>query len=764
MRKALLALFAALPLAVSAAPSAVVKEEVDWSKFLGGLDPVWEQLPRQWNEGAFVGNGQLGMMVFASLADNRIDFHLGRADVTDHRKAPDRKTSMGVPGANVFFDFPRLDIGRIALRPAGKIRDGSLRIDLWNAEITGVVRTDRGELSIRALTVRDQMVNLVEVTSTEKDEAGSPLPWRWEFLPGNPDSPRALTNPDQAAKQGYISNPDPQITSEDGVPVCVQRLDAGGDYATAWLETRDGAKGLLWVSTANEVPLSGKSASVAAADVKNAAAVGVDAVVGAHRTWWHDYYPKTFLSVPDGLLQAFYWIQIYKLGSAWRENAPAIDLFGPWFRVSSWPGIWWNLNIQLTYWPVYAGNRLEIGKNYIDLVDSQFDTTFASGINGKTIGDFAWALHNYWLQLRFAGDWSAIEQKWVPKATRVVEAYKKRLEPNAAGRLELPGLGSPEFHGFAPFRNTNYNLGLLRWLLAALIEADAHASSPSPQSAEWAKLQSELVDFPVDANGLMIGSDQPLDESHRHFSHLLPLYPLFVMSPDDPTSRELLIRSVKHWHGIGGGEALAGYSFTGGAAIYAALGLGDDAVAMLHEFLANAKGRGKVLPNTMYVETGGRNPVIETPLSAASSITDLLIQSWGGKIRVFPAVPEAWQSACFRDLRAAGGFLVSASRKDGRTEWVAIHSEKGEPCLISVPGWSGALRSVGASAEANEVAAGTYQVRLGTGQSVVLVPAGHEIDPVVRPVSTGTNPFGVKLGRQLEGDQSWPVPPRKNSN
>ncbi|MBC8039633.1 MAG: hypothetical protein H7Y06_03755, partial [Opitutaceae bacterium] len=96
-----------------AAP-ALVRDEIDWPAFLSRHDPVWEQLPRQWNEGAFVGNGQLGVMLYATLADNRLDFHLGRADVTDHRKAPDRQTSMGVPGAGVFFDFPRLDVGRMA--------------------------------------------------------------------------------------------------------------------------------------------------------------------------------------------------------------------------------------------------------------------------------------------------------------------------------------------------------------------------------------------------------------------------------------------------------------------------------------------------------------------------------------------------------------------------------------------------------------------------------------------------------------------------
>lgn len=64
-------------------------------------------------------------------------------------------------------------------------------------------------------------------------------------------------------------------------------------------------------------------------------------------------------------------------------------------------------------------------------------------------------------------------------------------------------------------------------------------------------------------------------------------------------------------------------------------GKGNDALAYLNKLF------GRFLSvNTLYRESG---PVIETPLSGAQSIHDMLLQSWGGKIRVFPAVPDAWQ-------------------------------------------------------------------------------------------------------------------------
>lgn len=746
-------------------PSPVVK--VDWPEFLARQDLVWEQLPRQWNEGAFTGNGQLGTMFYADPAGDALIFHIGRADVTDHRKAPDRKTSMGTPGAGVMYDHPRLDLGRFVLHPAGKILGGTVRQDLWNAEVTAQIKTERGELRIRFFTPRTRMAQIYEVTSTETGASGKPLPWRWEFRPGNPDSPRAQIEAAQnKPKADYVSNPDPVLTEIDGTPVCVQPLLAGGDYATAWvsLPGADGRSGRLVVSTANEVPAAGKSASTAAAEVRRVAAEPLAEVEREHRAWWHAFYPKTFLSIPDARLEAFYWIQMYKLASAWREDAPAIDLNGPWFRVTQWPGVWWNLNIQLTYWPVYAGNRLEIGRNYLDLVDGLFDTTFVGSAKGKTFGDYVWALHNYWWQLRFAGDWEGVEKRWVPKARVLAEAFTARLVRNTDGKLGLPAMGSPEYKGFQTFNDTPYNLGLLRWLLTALIEASERSGQPdSAEVAAWKQTLAEMVDYPTDENGLRIGSDQAVDMSHRHYSHLLPLYPLYVMDPDDPATCELLIRSARHWHGIENGKALAGYSFTGGASIYASLGLGSEAHGMLNDFLDNARGGGKVLPNTFYVETAGRNPVIETPLSAASATMDLLLQSWGGKIRVFPAVPDGWKDAVFYRLRAMDGFVVSARREGGRTAWVHIESEAGEPCVVRVPDWKGPLAARASSPiEVQEISPGEYRVGLKKGEEVLLFPEGSPPAAVVVEAvpASEANPYGVKSGRGLQGDQTWPVPAR----
>ena len=54
------------------------------------------------------------------------------------------------------------------------------------------------------------------------------------------------------------------------------------------------------------------------------------------------------------------------------------------------------------------------------------------------------------------------------------------------------------------------------------------------------------------------------------------------------------------------------------------------------------------------------------------AVHEMLMQSFGDKVRVFPAVPESWKEASFTDLCAEGGFIVSAKRIGGLTREVRI--------------------------------------------------------------------------------------------
>ena len=75
-------------------------ESTDYSGYMKSQSLIWEEMPLQWNEAAFTGNGHVGQMAYVDTTDNSVTLWLGRTDVTDHRGAPDRKSSLGVRGAN----------------------------------------------------------------------------------------------------------------------------------------------------------------------------------------------------------------------------------------------------------------------------------------------------------------------------------------------------------------------------------------------------------------------------------------------------------------------------------------------------------------------------------------------------------------------------------------------------------------------------------------------------------------------------------------
>ena len=80
------------------------------------------------------------------------------------------------------------------------------------------------------------------------------------------------------------------------------------------------------------------------------------------------------------------------------------------------------------------------------------------------------------------------------------------------------------------------------------------------------------------------------------------------------------------------GGVFAAYTHTGASSMYAALGDGENALKYLNGFADYPLVRR----NSLYAESG---PVLESPLSAAQCVHDMLLQSWGDKIRIFPAVP-----------------------------------------------------------------------------------------------------------------------------
>ena len=706
----------------------------------------WEQLPLQWNEGAFLGNGRVGMMVYVDSTDNSLTLWLSRPDVTDHRKAPEKKTSMGVKGASVLFDFCRMDIGKMKMYPDAKIISGTMELDIYNAELTGVIKTDKGNIKFCAYTPQKYDLNIVEI---ETD-----INYKWQLKPGKPSSPRIQVFPELRKKIKYEDNPKPLLKESPDSGYCVHTLLAGGDYATYWERISEKDKDVLFISTKNEVPKCNLSLSIAKEQVEKGIRDGSELLKNEMNEWWNDYYRTGMISIPDKKMENFYHIQLYKLATCSHPDGPAMDVFGTFYKTSQWPGIWWNLNIQLTYMATHPTNKMSQGINYQELIDNYFVDVMNSKGNNK-VGDFAWALHTYVSYMRYKGfTWKEIDTKFMPKAKAVLDIYKSHIEIRN-GIINLIQTESPEYEGFKLYDNSNYNLAALRWILSTMINISTETGKYTIECKEWEKILTNLHPAPIDENGYMIASGKPFAKSHRHYSHLLSFYPLRLEDPTKPEVVDVLEKSIDHWMNVDNGKELAGYSYTGAASLYAYLGNGDKAYDKLYHFINKPIGISLLLPNTMYVESGGRNPVIETPLSAATAVTEMLLQGWGGNIRLFPAIPSNWDDCSFNKLRAEGGFVVSASRKNGKLCWVTIESEAGRPCRVYLPNWKSVI-SLNRNVKVSPLGRGYYEILLHKGESTSLVECETINPKYIQQIPDSSNYYGTKLGRGLSKQMDWP--------
>ena len=201
-------------------------------------------------------------------------------------------------------------------------------------------------------------------------------------------------------------------------------------------------------------------------------------------------------------------------------------------------------------------------------------------------------------------------------------------------------------------------------------------------------------------------------------------------------------QSIRRHVGLNGDNCM--YKFTGSASLSAALGDGDVALTQLQRALTILRGGPTVTPNTLYSEGGW--PTFESPISASRSVLDMLLQSWGKYIRVFPACPSAWRDASFHDLRAEGGFLVSAVRKDGHTQFIRIKSLAGEPCRLKCD-LPAPVKLVGPTTVNLRQHDGVIELDLKRGEEVVLYsgtkPENFVAAPLPHPAAE-LNAWGAK--------------------
>jgi alpha-L-fucosidase 2 len=718
------------------------EKKVDWPAFMKPHDMTFDQLPRDWTEAPHFGNALVGSMLYQ--AEDTIRLQVFRADVHDHRDDTYGWTA---------YSRPRLMIGHFSLHPVGRLTGCRWRKDLWNAELTGTIQTDKGRIRIRHFIHADDMAIVTELTPSKGERGCS---WIWHpaeartTRDGYPTQESQITAFAEKygchyAKTLRLFNPNPPGRQEEkeNVSVWVQDLLAGGQYATAWSRQAKKETRTHIVSIANSYPES-TAAHTAVSNVRRFLKLDKTNWIKAHRDWWHSYYTRSFLTIPDKRLESLYWQTIYRFGCTSRAGRCIVDTPGIWFQGKSWPYFTTDWNIQSALWPVYAANRLEQGRELVDRLHErreelikavrplewQEDSSYlplavAWDMRGSRQGDMRyydlvgtlpWTMHNMWWQYRYSMDEEMLREKIYPLLRRSINLYLHMVEEGADGKLHLPPTYSPELGVFA---DCNFDLALFKWGCFTLLKASQRLGIDDPLIPRWEAVVHHLVDYPVDEYGFRLGRDKSSSKNHQHLSNLLMIYPLYLVNIEQAGTAEVLRASFDRARSTTGpGQRQAMVQAHAGP-IGTALGLGDQALEALKRL------QDDLYPNGLWYES----PCIESSLGMANIVQNMLIQSWTdpaadepGPIRIFPAVPSAWKDIEFRDLRTEGAFLVSAKRSAGKTEWVRIKSLAGEPCRVK-PGLDGEVRIKSNGKREHtlkKVSPGIYEIDLKKGDEALL--------------------------------------------
>ncbi|MGH0001956.1 glycosyl hydrolase family 95 catalytic domain-containing protein [Pseudovibrio ascidiaceicola] len=659
-------------------------------------------LPQRQQESILLGSGLVGTMLFQT-SETTLQLALGRADVYN---------------VNPEVMAHRKPLGHCELTFSSKIKGVELSLDLAAGVLSGTLQLDEEEISLACFchALNDSIVVDVKQVKTSSTLTYHPAE--------NPQSSR-------------IRNSHPHDNGPFEQAAVRSYADDIGAYTSTMYQERGMQAGEVIVSTSTQRHHQslrhfcrieydrynkGQLTKIARTNLQAALNEPYETQRQTHEEEWAKYAGRTLISLPDEELESYIDFQFYKLRCLTRPDGALIDLQGVWFDPTTpWPGVWHNLNSQLTYWICAYGNRSDLmkplirqlqehehqlakmgggsdGYNLYTVTNVDFcppgpkptpiapfteGASIADGtayhtqnVQDATLGNFLWLVHNLWLAASYEDDQELLQTVVKRFLKKGIQFYQHHFIHAPDRSIHLPESFSPEYKSA---RNCNYDLAVLKWAISAYLTLEPETE----EALELTAIQGQLVDFPYsEETGYLIGDDVALTDAHRHYSHLLMVYPFYLCNMDQPDEKERIRKSVDHWQSFSKSphephEKLVGYSFTGAASLYAAIGEGDLAHEYLRAFLDTNAGGRMHLTNTQYYEHAGVDATtVEVPLTGATAAIDMLLQSWGGKIRLFPAIPPVWKDAAFFNLPAHGGYLISAVLQDGKLAFLSVKAKR----------------------------------------------------------------------------------------
>jgi alpha-L-fucosidase 2 len=397
------------------------------------------------------------------------------------------------------------------------------------------------------------------------------------------------------------------------------------------------------------------------------------------------------------LIALYFEFGRYLLISSSRPGGQPANLQGLWNQdlTPAWSSKWTtNINLEMNYWQADVGDLWETEKPLWDLL-GDLRVTGAETARVEYHGK-GWVLHHNTDLWRGtapvdgpwgiwpAGEWWLANQMWdhyefsrdaeflrrqaypaMKEAAEFALSFMSEAPPGTpfAGRLVTNPSTSPENQYILDGRRVNLtyaptmDIELIRELFESCRRAAEILGTDARFRAELDRTEKRLPPIQIGKRGQLqewIEDYPEAEPTHRHTSHLYSLYPGHDISIG--ATPELAAAARKTLELRGDGET--GWSHAWRTALWARLRDPENAYANLKLLITK-----NTLPDMFDLCPPFQ---IDGNLGGPAAITEMLVQSASGELRVLPALPSQWPSGSLTGVRVRGGGTADVTWSQGR--------------------------------------------------------------------------------------------------
>jgi hypothetical protein len=509
--------------------------------------------------------------------------------------------------------------------------------------------------------------------------------------------------------------PDAEVGETDGVKWLHMKMPGDpepGDYAGmeyAFAVAANGTHKAVAVVTSRDTSENVRDAAVRLA--RETAAAEVAVIVAEHEAEWARYWAASGVELDDPDFQLWWYRMVYVMRC---QSKPGVMPSGLWtFQPTDRP-LWHgdyhhNYNAWQPNWASFIVNHPGVAEPWMRYMKEMLprmrwfakttydcegafvgvasfafepDPANSKSVNrrqiaippyGYTLGMMGMSAQVLWYSHLYQPDRKVLEETVYPviRDTALFYAsFAEKCPRSADGKVQFGPSYSPE-HGKFGVADVPYDLAYARFSMDAAIAAAGELGQDADLVVRWRKAIELLPPYPTapDAEGKPVVVDWAgcqFDEVKIH-NITVPVVPVFPgdqvtwFSPEP--EKELFARTIRQTRHNGNNSVVM---FSVAKARLSMPEAGED---------ARAHFKPTVQPNGMF-KWQGHGYYLTESVGIAAMISEYLLQSVDNTIRVFPCWPKD-KDASFTNLRAQGGFLVTAEQKAGKVTKLEVHSTVG---------------------------------------------------------------------------------------